>query len=297
MAEQQPQPPAAQPQPPAAQPQPPTLLGVAERLLAGAAVASGGIYVLINALYIEFYDDFGVRPEDVGWDRLAILGRAAWVAFSGIIVIGLIGWTYATITARNRLRALRQDIDRRHEAKRISEEQKKTEKLMLEHPLGYLLRLNEPERQQLIARIAEERMWKEEFRRQRARRLLGAASLAFPVLILVGFLFLDRQVEGEAARVTQGVNVNGISFGVPFAPYIDVHAIRAKATWLGDKEKQPVELGSPYLMYLGRSRDVVVLLACGHTTVLVPADNVAIDLLSDMTEDQQREQFSNLCGG
>ena len=50
-----------------------TVLGIAERLLAGAAVVGATIYVLINGLYIEFYDDFGVRPEDVGLDRLAIL--------------------------------------------------------------------------------------------------------------------------------------------------------------------------------------------------------------------------------
>jgi hypothetical protein len=58
----------------------PTLVGVVERLLAGAAVGGAVIYALINALYIEYYDDFGVRPEDIGWDRLAILGRSAWIA-------------------------------------------------------------------------------------------------------------------------------------------------------------------------------------------------------------------------
>jgi hypothetical protein len=60
--------------------QPPTLIGVAERLLAAAAVSGAAVYVLINGIYIEFYDDFGVRPEEVGLDRLAVLARAAWVA-------------------------------------------------------------------------------------------------------------------------------------------------------------------------------------------------------------------------
>jgi hypothetical protein len=67
-----------------------TVLGIAERLLAGAAVVGATIYVLINGLYIEFYDDFGVRPEDVGLDRLAILGRSAWVA---LVAIALVGWS------------------------------------------------------------------------------------------------------------------------------------------------------------------------------------------------------------
>jgi hypothetical protein len=243
-------PPSRRPaQPQAAQPQaaqPLTLLGVVERLLAGVAVAGGAIYVLINMLYVEFYDDFSVRPEDVGWDRLTVLGRAAWVALVGIAVVGTIGWTYATITTRGRKR----------------EEEK------------------------------------EEHRRQRTRRLLGAALLASTMLILVGFLILQRQVEDEAARVKRGENANGVSFIVPF---IDVRATRAKVTWLGDKEKRPVELGSPYLMYLGRGRDVAVFLACGRTTVLVPANDVAIDLLGggmegDKSQDRERQEFNALCG-
>ena len=62
----------------------PSLLGVVERLLAAAALAGATIYVLLNALYLEFLDDFGLRPEDVGIDRLAVLGRAAWVALVGL---------------------------------------------------------------------------------------------------------------------------------------------------------------------------------------------------------------------
>jgi hypothetical protein len=69
-------------------------LGMVERLLAGAAVAGAAIYVLINALYVEFYDDFGVRPEDVGWDRLAVLGRVAGVALFVIAMAGLIAYIY-----------------------------------------------------------------------------------------------------------------------------------------------------------------------------------------------------------
>jgi hypothetical protein len=269
MVEQQGQPQAAQPL---------TLLGVVERLLAGVAVTGAAIYVLINALYVEFYDDFSVRPEDVGWDRLAVLGRAAWVALVGIAVVGTIGWAYSTVTTRRRRRDL--EVERRLE----KDKQKAAE-------LG--------ETDLLLAYYARIRMEEEEVRRLRVRRLLGAASLASTVLILVGFYLLERQVEDEAARAKRGENANGVSFIVPF---IDARATRANVTWLGDKEKRPVELGSPYLMYLGRGRDVAVFLACGRTTVLVPADDVAIDLLGggregDRVQDRERQQFNDLCGG
>jgi hypothetical protein len=141
------------------------------------------------------------------------------------------------------------------------------------------------------------RLQEQEERRELIARLLGPASLASAILILVGFYLLEEQVEEEAALAKQGVSVDGVGFIVPF---IDARTTRAKVTWLGDKEKRPTELESPHLTYLGRGRDVTVLLACGRTTVLVPANNVAIDLFNtdrDMPEDQQRQQFNDLCGG
>lgn len=60
-------------------------LGRAERLLGAAAVLGAAIYALLNVLYVEFYDDFGVRPEEVGWDRLTMLSRTAWVVLAVII--------------------------------------------------------------------------------------------------------------------------------------------------------------------------------------------------------------------
>jgi hypothetical protein len=57
-----------------------TLLGVAERLLAWAAITGVIIYVLLNWLYVQFYGNFGVRPEQVGLDRLAVIGRSGMLA-------------------------------------------------------------------------------------------------------------------------------------------------------------------------------------------------------------------------
>jgi hypothetical protein len=279
MAQQQEQPQAAQRL---------TLVGVAERLLAGAAVAGAAIYVLINALYIEFYDDFGVRPEDVGLDRVAVLGRAAWIALVAIAVVGLIGCIYAIVTATSRLRAhrMKPESDREHVPERLPEKEKQEAE---EHTVQERSETPETEmrRQEGELRTLLIKSW-----------LLGIALLIATILILSVFVLFEHQVEAEVERVREGENVNGISLLVPF---IDVRSTRAKVTWLGDKEKQPVELKSLHLMYLGRGREVAVFLACGHTTVVVPADDVAIDLFgreSDTTEERESErlEFDNLCG-
>ena len=55
----------------------------------GTVVASIA-YVLLNSAYVEFYESLGVRPEDVGFDRLAILGRALGLALVALFVVGIL---------------------------------------------------------------------------------------------------------------------------------------------------------------------------------------------------------------
>jgi hypothetical protein len=113
---------------------------------------------------------------------------------------------------------------------------------------------------------------------------------------LVIFLFgrFERAIENEVDHVRQGETVNGISLLVPF---VDVRAARAKVTWLGDEQREPMALRSPHLLYLGRGDKVAVFVECGHTTVIVPADAVAIHLLDRGTgnadEVQRREAASS----
>jgi hypothetical protein len=58
--------------------------------LATALIASVS-YVLLNSAYLEFYSSLGVRPEEVGLDRLALLGRT-----SGLL-IGTIGVAFSLV--------------------------------------------------------------------------------------------------------------------------------------------------------------------------------------------------------
>jgi hypothetical protein len=51
----------------------------------GALVASIS-YLILNSAYVEFYESIGVRPEDVGLDRLAVLGRALGPALFALVL-------------------------------------------------------------------------------------------------------------------------------------------------------------------------------------------------------------------
>lgn len=228
-----------------------TLLGVTERLLAGAAIAGATIYVLINSLYVEFYDDFGVRPEDVGWDRLTVLSRAAWIALVGIPIVGAVGYLFARLTTRR----------------------------VLEHDLSE----------------AEQQRQRRSLRRARTRRLLGAASISFTILVLSGFLWVEDEVEKEAANTKRGESGNGISLLVPF---IDVRTTRARVTWLEEDGVRPRGLDEPHLIYLGHGEEFAVFVACGRATIYLPIDKISIDLMlneADLPDDQQRERFSAAC--
>jgi hypothetical protein len=165
------------------------VLGVAERLLAAAAVAGATIYVLINGLYIEFYDDFGVPPEDVGLDRLAILGRSAWIALVGIALVGLVGYISAMASAEIRLRAdrPRPEADSTRGGRPLSE-------------------------QQLLPRLVATPI------------SLAIASLLVAGLVISTLGRFERAIENEVDRVRQGETSTASAFSspsstsAPFAP-------------------------------------------------------------------------------
>jgi hypothetical protein len=226
--------------------------GRAERLLGATAVLGAATYALLNVLYVEFYDDFGVRPEEVGWDRLTMLSRTAWVVLSVILGTAVFLLSKALLSFFLSWRA-------RNNEDATPEDKKRIKAALASHPIFTWFAL----------------------------ALLG---------ILVGYWYLTFVMENEADRVSRGETVNGVGI---FVPFIDVRAYRAEAAWLGEAQNKPAQLGSPHLTYLGRGRDVAVFVACGSTTVVVPADQVAINIVnqghSDIDRERQRREFDALC--
>lgn len=226
--------------------------GKAERLLGATAVLGAAIYALLNVLYVEFYDDFGVRPEEVGWDRLTMLSRTAWVVLAVIIGTAVFFLSKAVLHLLLSRRGKGGQGETRDGGSGATA-------ALGGHPIFTWF----------------------------AVALLG---------ILAGYWYLTFMMEGEAERVSRGETVNGVGL---FIPFIDVRAYRAEVAWLGEAGKTPARLKSPHLTYLGRGRDVAVLVACGSTTVVVPADQVVVNIMNQghSSDDRkvQRQQFRELC--
>jgi hypothetical protein len=248
------------------------MFGAVERLLAGAAVLGAGLYVLVNALYIEFYDDFGVRPEQVGFDRLAVLARSAWVA---LIVVALIGPVGIVVVRRSQQKLWGQlEVE-------WSEEE-------------------EAEFSGLSAAELRERNLRLDQVKSAVDMLRGIAMLLLVVsaAVVAGFVLLAWLVEREAERVADGHNVNGLG---PLVPFIDVRANRAEVMWLDPDKTAPAGLeDAEYVAYLGSGADTTVLLACGETTYLVQSSDVAVTLLDQgehrLSDEDETAAFKKACG-
>jgi hypothetical protein len=187
------------------------MFGAVERLLAAGAVLGAALYVLVNGLYIEFYDDFGVRPEQVGFDRLAVLARSAWVALVAVALTGPIVYLAIRNSERKKWRAWQE----------ASAESRGSRRLLAGIP-DAALDPEDPEGSAL--RYLEARELKEQTRRLDR---MGIALLCLSIVIVVGFAGLAYRVDTEAERVARGQSANGIGFLVPF---IDVRALRARVT-------------------------------------------------------------------
>jgi hypothetical protein len=285
-----------QPRPASAQGRPPTLLGVAEQLLAGAAVAGAAIYVLLNALYVEFYDDFGLRPEEVGLDRLAVLGRAAWLALVPLLLTGPVA---LVVYARGRsgLRTAHRGGEHARQPSVVDGRGGEPDPAPAAagndragHP-GAGTTGGQPSADEVGTRVQAATA------RVRRQLIFGSLATVLAALVLIGYFVLRADVERKATRVKEGRNVGGIG---RFVEFIDVRAAHAEVTWLGEPRDAPPQLRSPYLMYLGRGPDVAAFLACGRTTVVVPAEKVAINLLDrgvDSDQLSERQTLPAACVG
>ena len=209
-------------------------------LTALGAVLASVTYVLLNSAYLEFYRSLGIRPEDIGLDRLAILGRAF-----GLLLIALLIW--ALSLGFFVMTWLSQDTRRRL-------------------------------RRRLHLRLREERPW--ERAQQSIRWRVAAPAIAMCVafgLVSVAVTAATVAVKRRAERVEAGTPVGPLRVGPLLL--IDVNAAAARAYWLEKDLPRPQLLDDPWLLYLGSSDRVAVFIACG-TTVIVPADKVIPELLT-----------------
>src|SRR5215467_3737667 len=55
-------------------------------IVAALGVFLALLFVVLNSAYVYFYEMLGVTPEDVGFDRLAILARTAGLLLPGFIL-------------------------------------------------------------------------------------------------------------------------------------------------------------------------------------------------------------------
>jgi hypothetical protein len=199
-------------------PKDPPLFGIFERVLAAAAVLGAAIYVLLNALYVEFLDDFGLRPEEVGLDRLAVLGRAAWIALMSLGAVAFAASIVIMIGARGR---------------------------------GFSVKPST------------------------ARLLYAGGALATVLVLLGGFLALRYEVEKSAENAKAGGRVGGLGWIVEL---VDIRALPARVTWVSDRPKPSFITGEDYL-YLGRGDQVIALLSCSGTTMMLHPDDVIVQVL------------------
>ena len=193
----------------------------------GALVASI-TYLLLNSAYVEFYESIGVRPEDVGLDRLAILGRAFGLALLALIVyvvsfgvlvfiLFLFGefppadaWSQAPPPSHGRIRRTR---------------------IML----GVAGLLAYAARSLVAVNVA-------------VSKAQGRAELA------------ENGTHVGPVRLHGPLSINLL--------FIDVNADNARIDWLDKVVPPPELLRDPWLLYLGSNGRVAVFMACGTTVIV-----------------------------
>lgn len=215
----------------------------------GALVASI-TYLLLNSAYVEFYESIGVRPEDVGLDRLAILSRAFGLAFLALIVYVV---SFGVLVFILFLFGEFPPADAWSQAPPPSPGRIRRNRIML--GVAGLL-----------------------------------ACLLTLLAVLVAVNVAVSKAQGRAELAENGTHVGPVRLHGPLSInllFIDVNADNARIDWLDKVVPPPELLRDPWLLYLGSNGRVAVFMACG-TTVIVPADKVVPQVLTTM-EARRRE--------
>jgi hypothetical protein len=212
-------------------------------LAAIGAVIASVTYVLLNSAYLEFYGSLGIRPEDVGLDRIAILGRTFGLVLIALLIqvlfLGYFVYRYLPLDISPRRRRLPWRLRFRER------------------------RVLDPERAQRSIR------WR-------------VVAPAVAIIVAFGLLSLAVMaatvaVGQRAESVEEGTPIGPLRVGPLLL--VDTNADAARAYWLDKDLPKPQLLDDPWLLYLGSSNRVAVFIACG-TTVIVPADKVIPQILT-----------------
>lgn len=268
----EPQAPEANPQAPQANlqaleaksPSMPNWLQGATGIVAALGVLVALLYAVVNSAYVYFYELLGVTPEDVGFDRLAILARTAGLLLPGLI-LGVLLWA-VSYCPRGKL------------AFRVVTGICSI--IIAATVVAYLFRASRPWvglAAIIVGFLAgvlylgyAATMPRPSAKMAGKRAGLQMASWALLALVL---LIGIRVSLVELAR--PGINKALQGQPVQLIQFVDFEAIPAHVEWLSSSTKEPVLLRDPYLLYLGSGPRGQVLLACGNV-VTVPPDQVSV---------------------
>lgn len=218
------------------------LLGTVEMLLGAAAVIGAAIYVLLNGVYVVYYEQFGLKPEDVGLDRLAILGRVTGLAILVIYVGGAIVASILMITGMRRYRAERKsgaEVDQKF----------------------------------LAAQAARWRFM--------GAMVTASVTVVVSIGVLVGFRAMADKVEGSAQQAREGKTVGAISLLSAPVIDIQATPARVTWVGDGG-QPDDLGPSDSRMLYLGRSEHMVALLTCDGVTLMPRPSDVVVRVEADV---------------
>jgi hypothetical protein len=230
-------------------------------IIAALGVFLALLYVVVNSAYVYFYELLGVTPEDVGFDRVAILARTAGLLLPAFILGALIWmvhhyyrvdkpWLIWVVTGICII-------------------------IVAVAILVFLFGASNvwPGVLAIVAGFLAFVLYLVCLAKAVARKHLYFAAACWGILLLT-LLIGTRASLIALARPS----INKALEGSPVKPtqFVDFHAVPARVIWLDHGTKPPILLQDPYLLYLGQGPRGQILLACGNV-VAVPSNLVTVE--------------------
>ncbi|GAO08424.1 hypothetical protein TPA0598_04_00600 [Streptomyces lydicamycinicus] len=230
-----------------------------QSLLGFGGALVGLFFVLLNAGYLHFYEELGVRPEEVGLDRVGVLARTAGIALAVFFAVFAVVAVTSSIPFVRTHRFL---------------------SLCIFGVVYYSI---------FIFAVVTRNFWVQGIvipflgllfafvflmSHKRFSKMLILAS----VLVGAGALCLALRAERSAVDrrleyAASGIPVKPVTlFNFPI---LDIYAEHAQVALMDKSERSPVELRDPNLLFLGKGSSVAAFIGCGNT-VIMPADKVVV---------------------